>query len=132
MFERSRRQAGIVAAGCLYALDYHIKRLQEDHNNATRLAQGLSEIEGVRVRSTTPETNMVFFDVSALRLDNGMFLALLQEYGVKMAAVGNYIRAATHLDVSQAGVEIAIQAVAKVAQQKPSNSEIAVKETVGY
>jgi len=132
IFGGALRQAGIVAAGCLYALDHHIERLQEDHDHATWLAQGLNEIEGIRVRSVMPETNMVFFDVAELGLNNSQFLTCLQEYGVKMGAVGNYIRAVTHLDVSETDIKAAIQAIARVAQQKSSSSEFDVKEVVGY
>lgn len=114
IFGGAMRQAGIVAAGCLHALDHHVERLQEDHDNATYLAQRLSEIEGITVRDTNPDTNIVFFDVSKLGLNKKMFLTLLQESGVKMGAVGNSIRAVTHLDVSRADIDFAVDAVAKV------------------
>lgn len=116
IFGGAMRQAGIIAAGCLYALDHHVERLQEDHDNATYLAQRLSEIEGITVRDTKPETNIVFFDVSQLGLDKGMFLTLLQEHGVKMGAVGQSIRAVTHLDVSRADIDFAVDTVSKVAK----------------
>ena len=115
IFGGAMRQAGIVAAGCLYALDHHVERLQEDHDNATYLARQLSEIEGITVRDTKPETNIVFFDVSRLGLDKAMFLTLLQERGVKMGAVGHSIRAVTHLDVSRADIDFAVDAISKVA-----------------
>ncbi|MDJ0775408.1 MAG: GntG family PLP-dependent aldolase [Mastigocoleus sp. MO_167.B18] len=115
IFGGAMRQAGIVAAGCLHALDHHIERLQEDHDNATYLAQGLSQIEGITVRETNPETNIVFFDVSKLGLDTAMFLTLLQERGVKMGAVGNSIRTVTHLDVSRSDIDFALDAISKVA-----------------
>jgi threonine aldolase len=116
IFGGAMRQAGIVAAGCLYALDHHVERLQEDHHNATYLAQRLSEIEGITVRDPKPETNIVFFDVSRLGLDNPMFLTLLQQHGVKMGAVGHSIRAVTHLDVSRADLDFALDAISKVAK----------------
>jgi threonine aldolase len=105
-----------VAAGCLYALDHHVERLQEDHDNATYLAQRLSEIAGITIRDPKPETNIVFFDVSRLGLDNAIFLTLLQQHGVKMGAVGHSIRAVTHLDVSRADVNFAVDAISKVAK----------------
>jgi threonine aldolase len=121
IFGGAMRQAGIVAAGCLHALDHHIDRLQVDHNNAQLLAQGLNTIAGIRVRDTEPETNMVFFNVSGLGLDQASFLSLLQAQGVKMGAVGADIRAVTHLDVSRADIEAAIGAVAQIAEQKWNN-----------
>ena len=54
------RQAGILAAACLYALDHHVARLAEDHENARVLARRLSEIPGVRVELDRVETNMVY------------------------------------------------------------------------
>lgn len=117
LFGGALRQAGIVAAGCLYALDHHVDRLQEDHQNAQRLAKGLAEIEGIQVRAPVPETNMVFFDVSGLGLDTDRFLVLLSERGVSMGAAGDSIRAVTHLDVSRADVDKAIDAIAAIAQR---------------
>ncbi|WP_019508004.1 low specificity L-threonine aldolase [Pleurocapsa sp. PCC 7319] len=124
IFGGAMRQAGIVAAGCLYALDHHVERLQEDHDNATYLAQRLSEIEEITVRDTKPETNIVFFDISRLGLDNATFLALLQERGVKMGAVGHSIRAVTHLDVSRADIDFAVDAVSKVAKLSIVNCQL--------
>jgi threonine aldolase len=117
IFGGALRQAGIVAAGCLYALDHHIGRLQEDHDNARRLARALSEIDGLKVRSLEPETNMVFFDVAGLGLDQPTFLQELRARHVQMGAVGNFIRAVTHLDVSAQDIETAINAVVDIARQ---------------
>ncbi len=54
------RQAGIIAAAGLFALEHHVQRLQEDHDNAQRLAAGLSQIEGFEVEYAEAQTNMVF------------------------------------------------------------------------
>ncbi|MBU7584060.1 MAG: threonine aldolase family protein [Nostoc sp. TH1S01] len=116
IFGGAMRQAGIVAAGCLYALDHHVERLQEDHDNATYLAQKLNEITGITLLNAKPETNIVFFDVSGLGLEKAKFLTLLQERGVKMGAVGNSIRAVTHLDVSRANIDVAINAIYQIAK----------------
>ena len=120
LFGGALRQAGIVAAGCIYALDHHIDRLQEDHDNAWRLAKSLSEIDDIQVRTTAPESNMIFFDVSGLSIDNDTFLALLKKRGVKMGVAGDYIRAVTHLDVSRSDIDKAIDAIAEIAQSKAS------------
>ncbi|RUT09030.1 threonine aldolase [Dulcicalothrix desertica PCC 7102] len=114
IFGGAMRQAGIIAAGCLHALDYHVERLIEDHDNATYLARSLSTIEGVKVRDTNPDTNIVFFDVSQLGIDKGMFLNLLQQHGVKMGRVGQSIRAVTHLDVSRADIDFVVDTVASL------------------
>ncbi len=57
------RQAGVIAAACLYALDHHVERLAEDHANARHLAEGLAEIPGVGIDPASVETNIVWFDV---------------------------------------------------------------------
>lgn len=120
LFGGALRQAGIVAAGCLYALEHHVDRLQQDHENAQLLARGLMEIEGIRVHTIAPESNMVFFDVSRLGLDGVMFLELLSERGVRMGAAGNRIRAVTHLDISRNDVEKAIDAISKIVRSVSS------------
>jgi threonine aldolase len=106
MIGGAMRQAGIVAAGALYALDHHVERLAEDHANARRLADGLGELDGVTVEPV--ETNMVFFAVD----DAPALCAALEREGVRMGAVGpRRVRAVTHLDVDEEGVEVALHAV---------------------
>jgi threonine aldolase len=119
LFGGALRQAGIVAGGCLHALDHHVDRLQEDHQNARRLAERLAQIEGIYVRTPIPETNMVFFEVSGLGLDADQFLALLAEQGISMGGVGEGIRAVTHLDVSRTDVDRTIDTIAAIAQSQP-------------
>ena len=92
------RQAGIVAAGCLYALDHHVERLAEDHANARRLAKGLEEL-GLEVQP--PETNIVICPVE----DAPGLTARLAERGVEVSAArAGRIRMLTHLDVDEAGI----------------------------
>ena len=106
----SMRQAGLGAAGCLYALDHNIDRLAEDHANAAALARGLAQIPGISVE--TPETNLVFFDVSGTGLTADALTAKLRRNGVSMSVMGQYrVRACTHLDVNAAGIEDAISTV---------------------
>ncbi|WP_394820613.1 threonine aldolase family protein [Pendulispora albinea] len=115
IFAGAMRQAGIAAAGCLHALDHHIERLAEDHEHARRLAAGLQEIPGVRVRTAVPETNMVFFDPSALGLSSATFLAGLAAHGVRMGEVRGEIRAVTHLDITRADIDTTLAAIRTVA-----------------
>lgn len=119
MFGGAMRQAGVAAAGCLYALDHHVDRLAEDHEHARLLARGLAAIDGVRVRTPEPETNMVFFDVEGLGLGNEQFLSRLARQGVRMGAAAGAIRAVTHLDVPRAGIEAALAAVRRL-QARPA------------
>ena len=108
------RQAGIIAAGGVYALRHHVKRLAEDHVNARRLAQGLAALPGVRLDPTTVETNIVFFELTGPP-DGATFVERLQARGVRMGAMGPHtIRAVTHLDVSAAEIERALEAARAV------------------
>jgi len=108
------RQAGIIAAGGVYALRHHVKRLAEDHANARRLAEGLAALPGIKLDPGTVETNLVFFDLAG-SLDASTAVERLLAHGVRMGALGpRTIRAVTHLDVSAAGVEKALAAARTV------------------
>jgi threonine aldolase len=101
------RQSGIVAAGCLYALDHHVERLAEDHANARRLADGLAEISGVEIDPATVETNIVIFAVA----DAHALTGTLWEAGVHVVPLdARRIRMVTHLDVDAGGVDAALAA----------------------
>jgi threonine aldolase len=105
------RQAGIVAAGALYALDHHVERLAEDHVNARTLAEGLAAVPGVVLDVQSVETNIVIFEVD----DPAWLCDALAGRGVRMGAVGpRSVRAVTHLDVDAEGVQRAVQAVEEV------------------
>jgi threonine aldolase len=96
------RQSGIVAAGCLYALDHHVERLAEDHENARVLADGLAEL-GLAV--IPPETNIVI-----LEAPDG-FLERMERRGVELSGpFDGRLRAVTHLDVDRAGIDEALTA----------------------
>jgi threonine aldolase len=107
MFGGAMRQAGIVAAAGLYALDHHVDRLAEDHENARVLAEGLAELPGVVLDPATVDTNIVIFEVP----DGAAFRAGLADRGVEMSALGERrVRAVTHLDVDRAGIDRALVA----------------------
>ena len=114
LFGGAMRQAGVAAAGCLYALDHHVGRLAEDHEHARRLARGLAEIDGIEVRNAAPDTNMVFFDPSGLGLSNRDFLDRLAAAGVRMSGAGGAVRAVTHLDVSPADIDRTLATVREI------------------
>jgi threonine aldolase len=108
------RQAGIIAAGGVYALRHHVKRLAEDHANAKRLAEGLAALPGVRLAPQDVETNLVFFDLTG-PLDAPTVVERLLGRGIRMGAMSaRTIRAVTHLDVSAAQVEQALEAARAV------------------
>jgi threonine aldolase len=110
------RQAGIIAAGGVYALRHHVERLAEDHANARRLAEGLAGCPGITLDPKGVATNIVIFDVAAMGLDARTFAGRMErEHGVRFSVVGtSLVRAVTHLDVSRAQVDEAIASVAKL------------------
>jgi threonine aldolase len=105
------RQAGIVAAAGLYALDHNVERLAEDHANARVLADGLAELPAVQIDPDTVETNIVIFETD----DAPARAAQLREAAVDIGALGpRRMRAVTHLDVDRAGIERALEAMRRV------------------
>ena len=103
------RQAGLLAAAVQHALDHHIDRLAEDHAHARRLAQGLQGLPGVRCEM--PDTNIVFVDVAPERAQGVVDRARAE--GVLFTGLYR-LRLVTHLDVSQADVDRAIQVMRTV------------------
>jgi len=94
----------------VYALRHPVERLEEDHANARRLAQGLAELPGVELDPRSVETNIVLFQLSGA-LDGPTAVGRLLEHGVRMGAMGpRELRAVTHLDVSGAQIERALAA----------------------
>jgi threonine aldolase len=112
LFGGAMRQAGIIAAGALYALDHHVERLAEDHARARRLAEGL-HAAGVPVEPEQVETNFVQIDVAALGLSRAEALERLRAEGVGLSSTihPTVIRAVTHLDVSEDQISEAIEAI---------------------
>lgn len=110
MYGGAMRQAGIVAAGALYALDHNVERLREDHANARALAEGLAAIDGVAVDPSAVETNIVIFDVA----DPAGLVAGLAERGIEVSRFGDRVRAVTHLDVDAAGIERTVAAIGEL------------------
>lgn len=100
------RQAGMLAAAAMHALDHHVDRLADDHARARRLADGLQGLPGVVVQA--PQTNMVFIDLPRDRA--AAVVAALREQGV--LSTGLYqLRLVTHLDVDDAQIDLAIAAL---------------------
>ncbi|MCM5570736.1 beta-eliminating lyase-related protein [Burkholderiaceae bacterium FT117] len=108
------RQAGIAAAACLHALDHHVERLAEDHENARRLAEGLQAIPGVRLVHGLPETNIVFFDPRAAGWTATDFAKAAAANGVKLVPVAGMIRAVTHLDVTREQIDEALAVIRRM------------------
>ena len=112
LFGGAMRQAGIVAAAGVYALDHHVDRLAEDHARARRLAEGLAAA-GLAIDLDSVETNFVQLDVEPYGLTKWDALARLKEHGVGLSATVHptRLRAVTHLDVSDEDIERAIDQI---------------------
>jgi threonine aldolase len=112
MYGGGFRQAGIIAAGALYAVDHHRERLSEDHANGRRFAEAVAGIDGLSIDLDAVHTNLIFFDVP----DAQTFVERLRDEGVDSLAVGpDRIRVVFHLDVSEADTIEAIKALRAVA-----------------
>ncbi len=109
------RQAGIVAAAGVYALDHHVEGLADDHARARTLGAALVEA-GLPVDLEQVETNFVQIDVEPLGLERGDALARLAEAGVGLSATihPTVMRAVTHLEVTDADIERAAQLIPAV------------------
>ena len=114
------RQAGLLAACALHALDHHVDRLAEDHAHARRLAEGLSGIAGLTVKSA--ETNIVFVDVADGR--GPALLDFLKAHGVLATGLIG-LRFVTHLDVDAADIDHSIATVRRFFAEAPAASPAA-------
>jgi len=115
MFGGGMRQAGIIAAAGIYALNHHLERLKEDHHNAKRLAVGLKEFKGVSIDPKHVETNIVIFDVTNTGMTASQVAEAIKKEGILIHAFGKtQIRLVTHLDISSEDIEIALKAFKKV------------------
>jgi threonine aldolase len=101
------RQSGMMAAGCLYALDHHVERLAEDHERARLLASGLVELPAVRIDLAAVETNIVMFEVPDARA----LVAAVADSVELQAVDAHWVRAVTHLDISATDIDRALTAL---------------------
>jgi threonine aldolase len=111
------RQVGILAAAVLYAFDHNLPRLPEDHARARRLGEFVDALDGFSV--VPSETNIVMIDIEADDLSAADAVDFLEENGVLMLATGaRRLRAVTHLDVDDSGIERACQAFRMLAGRR--------------
>lgn len=109
------RQSGILAAAGIYALENNVDRLADDHANARAFAEGIAEAPGVDLDPITVHTNIVIFELSGPISAPALADRVLAQHGVRLCPLGpSTVRAVTHLDVSRAGVDSAVEAVRSV------------------
>jgi len=109
------RQAGVIAAAGIVAMDEMIDRIQEDHENAARLARGIDEIDGLSIDLARVQTNLVYFDVAGEQTPAEEILTRLASKGVKVLQLGpRRFRAVTHYGISSADIDRAVSSLAEV------------------
>ena len=110
------RQAGVIAAAALHALEHHVVCLPGDHERAARLADGLASLPGAPVQLDAPDTNIVFFELDDA-LDGVEFRERLAAEGVLCSGTGpQRVRMVTHLDVDDAAIDEAVAAAGRVVE----------------
>ena len=115
MYGGAMRQAGILAAAGIYALEHHLARLKDDHDNAKRLARKLQQIPAITINPQHVDTNIVIFDIIGHPMSPAAVVEALKQEGVLITAIGGTsFRAVTHLDVSTGGIDRACDAFARV------------------
>lgn len=120
-FGGGMRQAGILAAAGLHALDHHVDRLAQDHARARRAAEAMAEASAASVDLATVETNIVVADVAAAGWSAPEFVAAALDGGVRTYAVGpGLVRLVWHLDVDDAATDHAIDVLTRLLAQGPA------------
>jgi threonine aldolase len=115
------RQAGVIAAAGIVALETMIDRLAEDHANARKLAAGLSQIRGIKLAQEKVPSNIVIFDL-AESFPVAEFLTKLDSHGVKVVRFGNHrLRAVTHRMVSADDIDYALTQIELVCRELPKS-----------
>ena len=115
VFGGAMRQAGIVAAAAIYALEHHVDRLAQDHAGAQLLADAFQNTEGFALESAPVETNLVWVRVDPSLGTAADVAAYLKSRGILVAALGSQvIRACTHLDLTREDIEYAASAIREV------------------
>jgi threonine aldolase len=108
------RQAGIIAAAGIAALEDMVDRLKEDHENAQRLAKGIAGISGLSIEPEKVQTNIIYFEVNEDRMTAKELVAKLNKKGVKMLSLeARQLRAVTHYGISTEDIDAALKALSE-------------------
>jgi threonine aldolase len=109
------RQAGVIAAPGIIALERMVDRLKEDHENARVLAEGLARIPGVSINLKTVQTNIVRYDIAGLGMDSTQYVSKLRAYGILTAGADTRIRMVTHRMISREDITDTLRVIEKLA-----------------
>ncbi|MCX7924187.1 MAG: low-specificity L-threonine aldolase, partial [Fimbriimonadales bacterium] len=114
------RQAGVLAAAALVALNEMVDRLAEDHENARILAEGLANIDGIQIDPARVQTNIVIFEVDpATGWTSERLLQALKEQGVLLSLSGTRLRAVTHYGITRADIDHALNVIQQTLDNRP-------------
>ena len=117
LFGGGMRQAGVIAAGALYALQYQYDRLAEDHEHARIIAESIRNCPQLTLCPETVDTNIIVFRIDASVATGAQFVAALRQAGVAMLAFGaDLVRCVTHLDVSHNNAHTAAAIILQVVE----------------
>jgi threonine aldolase len=109
------RQAGVLAAAGIVALNTMIDRLVEDHENARLLAHELAHLAGVKMDATRVQTNIVIFELAGM--DTSLLVAQLREHGLWLSRSGHRLRAVTHAGITKADIKSGIKIIARAIKE---------------
>lgn len=110
------RQCGIIAAAGIVALESMVDRLAEDHANARKLADGISQIDGLSINVDAVATNMVYFELACDRLTSHELVKRLDEKGIRFLGLGPVFRMVTHYGIEEADIDSTLRLLAEVMQ----------------
>jgi threonine aldolase len=112
------RQSGVIAAAGIIAIEKMVDRLRDDHENARKLAKGLSTIDGIAIDQSKVQTNIVAYDVSGLGIDGQKWIAMLNESGVKAGPLeAGRVRMVTHRGIEKEDIDLTLNVAEKVARE---------------
>ncbi len=128
-FGGGMRQAGIIAAGAIYALENNVERLQLDHERAQRLADYIRQADGISLITDTVDSNIVIFELDEQLPKADQFMVLLEQNGLRTLSTGpRNIRLVTHLNVDDEQIDKAIRILGEtIASQSKANATMAAK-----
>ncbi|MHC4740056.1 MAG: low-specificity L-threonine aldolase [Planctomycetota bacterium] len=109
------RQAGVIAAAGIVALEEMVERLAEDHINAKKLAEGISQIDGLSIEPDKVKTNIIYFDLTDSSMADEQFLIGLEKKGVRLLGLGPaHFRMVTHYGIGSSDIDRTLTALAEV------------------
>lgn len=118
------RQAGVIAAAGIIAIEKMVDRLRDDHANAQLLAKGLAKIDGIAIDPQQIQTNIVFYDVSELGIDSKTWVRELNKRGIKAGAPeGGVVRMVTHRGIEREDIEHTLTVADEIAKDARSKRQ---------